>query len=170
MSAHSYREALKELLRLYDWRFELARMERDGDCPGQMTTLLNQYGREKKAAWAVARDLLTNAASAGSTASPVLALEGQQGPLPADAAHVITGCGICGEEKPYENCAAKTGENGGCSLLLRLAGPSNGELVTTLEFARDALYNGFEPDNQSRAYQRVDEVLKRFAATTESKS
>lgn len=49
---------LRELLRLYDWRFELARMERDGDDPGGMSKLLNQYGREKKAAWARAREVL----------------------------------------------------------------------------------------------------------------
>jgi hypothetical protein len=58
LEADALRAALAELLRLYDWRFELARMERDGDCPGEMTKLLNQYGREKKAAWAVARALL----------------------------------------------------------------------------------------------------------------
>ena len=53
---------LKELLRLYDWRFELADREKaDGEHYGQNNkspetkAMLRQYGEEKKAAWAAAR-------------------------------------------------------------------------------------------------------------------
>lgn len=54
--------ALKELLRLYDWRNELGRIERDfNHNKKQMTTWLNQYGREKKQAWNVARDVVAGA-------------------------------------------------------------------------------------------------------------
>lgn len=56
---------LTELLRLYDWRFEIARREKD---PRSITgtafsdetrRLLNQYGTEKKSAWEAARRVLT---------------------------------------------------------------------------------------------------------------
>lgn len=63
--AHNYaklKAALAELLRLYDWRNDLGRIERDfNHNRKQMTTWLNQYGREKKQAWAVARETLTGA-------------------------------------------------------------------------------------------------------------
>ena len=63
--AHTYgklKAALTELLRLYDWRNELGRIERDFNHDRkQMTTWLNKYGREKHAAWAVARDTLAGA-------------------------------------------------------------------------------------------------------------
>lgn len=72
--ANSYgcalKAALTELLRLYDWRNELGRIERDfNHDKKQMTTWLNKYGREKHAAWAVARALLTDAAPQPSTAT-----------------------------------------------------------------------------------------------------
>jgi len=53
--------ALRELLRLYDWRFVLAEREKDPryatDKAFNVETnrLLRQYGAEKKAAWAAAR-------------------------------------------------------------------------------------------------------------------
>jgi hypothetical protein len=51
--------ALKELLRLYDWRNEIGTIERDfNHDKKQVKTWLNQYGREKKQAWHVARDVL----------------------------------------------------------------------------------------------------------------
>lgn len=50
---------LRELLRLYDWRNELGRIERDFNHDRkQMKTWLNQYGREKKTAWEAAREVL----------------------------------------------------------------------------------------------------------------
>jgi hypothetical protein len=53
------RAALTELLRLYDWRNELGQIERDPDHDKkQMKASLNKYGREKKAAWAAAREAL----------------------------------------------------------------------------------------------------------------
>lgn len=78
--------ALRELLRLYDWRFELARAEQkqlndeeDGEdfdatrAAGKaLDADLRRYGREKKAAWATARSLL-NAAPQPSTAATVAA-------------------------------------------------------------------------------------------------
>lgn len=67
-SEQSIKEALVELLRLYDWRNELGRIERDlNHDKKQMKTWLNQYGREKKAAWEVARQLV---AARTLTASP----------------------------------------------------------------------------------------------------
>lgn len=33
------------------------------------------------------------------------------------------------------------------------------ELLAALELARDALYNGFEPDNQSAAYHKICTVI-----------
>lgn len=55
------RSVLTELLRLYDWRNELGRVERDfNHDKKKMTTALNQYGREKKAAWEAARRVLTS--------------------------------------------------------------------------------------------------------------
>lgn len=63
--AHTYgklKAALAELLRLYDWRNELGRIERDfNHDKKQMTTWLNKYGREKHAAWDVARTTLDGA-------------------------------------------------------------------------------------------------------------
>lgn len=64
--------ALVELLRLYEWRFILALREKDPctEVPvglrnreereyiRETQALLNRYGREKKAAWAVAREVL----------------------------------------------------------------------------------------------------------------
>lgn len=52
------RACLAELLRLYKWRFELAAMEKDPIFGGQVKGLLNKYGREKKAAWQLAEQLL----------------------------------------------------------------------------------------------------------------
>jgi hypothetical protein len=55
---------LRELLRLYDWRFVLAGRESDpryGSDKGfraETRRLLNQYGTEKKAAWKAARAAL----------------------------------------------------------------------------------------------------------------
>jgi DnaJ-domain-containing protein 1 len=55
---------LSELLRLYDWRFELAEREKDlrngapSDFRNETRRLLNQYGTEKKAAWEAARRVL----------------------------------------------------------------------------------------------------------------
>jgi hypothetical protein len=37
------------------------------------------------------------------------------------------------------------------------------QLRAALEVARDALYNGFEPDNQGRAYHVVCDALKASA-------
>jgi hypothetical protein len=60
------RDVLTELLRLYDWRFELAEREKDPrntpDVPFYIETkrLLRQYGTEKKAAWAAARRALAS--------------------------------------------------------------------------------------------------------------
>lgn len=46
---------LTELLRLYDWRNEIGRIERDFNHDRkQVKTWLNRYGREKKAAWEAA--------------------------------------------------------------------------------------------------------------------
>lgn len=63
--AHNYaklKASLTELLRLYDWRNELGRIERDfNHDKKQMTTWLNKYGREKHAAWDVARSTLAGA-------------------------------------------------------------------------------------------------------------
>lgn len=42
------------------------------------------------------------------------------------------------------------------------------ELLTALEAARDWLYNGFEPDNQSVAYHAVKAVVEKY--TVESRS
>ena len=54
-------EALKELQRLYDWRFELAKLEKGtNEEQKQAVKLLNQYGREKKAAWQVSRQALAD--------------------------------------------------------------------------------------------------------------
>lgn len=60
--------ALTELLRLYDWRFELAAEEKvlkimlsSGEWLQRTKTLKNNlrlYGEQKKAAWEVARKLL----------------------------------------------------------------------------------------------------------------
>lgn len=53
---------LTELLRLYDWRNELGKIERDfNHDKKQMKTWLNQYGREKKVAWITARDVVAQA-------------------------------------------------------------------------------------------------------------
>lgn len=54
------KKALGELVRLYDWRFELAEMEKQTDPIVQRATkaLLRQYGHEKKAAWEKAREAL----------------------------------------------------------------------------------------------------------------
>lgn len=64
--ADRLRAALVELLRLYDWRNELGRIERDfNHDKKQMKTWLNQYGREKKAAWDEARRVLGNTIDSG---------------------------------------------------------------------------------------------------------
>lgn len=56
------KKALTELVRLYDWRNELGRIERDfNHDKKQMSRWLNQYGREKKQAWHVARDAFAGA-------------------------------------------------------------------------------------------------------------
>lgn len=50
---------LRELLRLYDWRLELGKLERDlSHDRGAMKRDLLRYGREKKAAWDLARKVL----------------------------------------------------------------------------------------------------------------
>lgn len=66
------REVLAELLRLYDWRFELAEEEQDlrnlsnvvdvvywRALQKELRAKLNQYGSEKKAAWQRAREVLS---------------------------------------------------------------------------------------------------------------
>jgi hypothetical protein len=59
MSGDACRAALTELLRLYDWRNELGQIERDPNHDKkQMKASLNKYGREKKLAWAAAREAL----------------------------------------------------------------------------------------------------------------
>jgi serine/threonine-protein kinase RIO1 len=63
------RDVLTELLRLYDWRFELAEREKDPrsaakDFKDETRRLLNQYGAEKKAAWAAARRVLRSSVPA----------------------------------------------------------------------------------------------------------
>lgn len=78
--------ALRELLRLYDWRNELGRIERDFQHDTkQMKTWLNQYGREKKAAWAVAREVLA-APQADPDGKPGSTVSGDSTPAPAVAA------------------------------------------------------------------------------------
>ena len=52
------KEILTELLRLYDWRFYLASLEKEN--PNQAKKLLIQYGKEKKLAWEKAREALSN--------------------------------------------------------------------------------------------------------------
>lgn len=50
---------LRELLRLYDWRHKLGRIELDPQHDQkQMKKWLNQYGREKNVAWIEARRVL----------------------------------------------------------------------------------------------------------------
>jgi hypothetical protein len=67
MSGDACRAALTELLRLYDWRNELGQIERDPNHDKkQMKASLNKYGREKKLAWAAAREAL----AAASAVSP----------------------------------------------------------------------------------------------------
>lgn len=52
---------LKELLRLYDWRMEVGGREKQGlIAPADLKKMLNQYGREKKEAWKLARKVLGN--------------------------------------------------------------------------------------------------------------
>ena len=78
------RAALAELLRLYDWRNELGLIERDFNHDRkQMKTWLNQYGREKKQAWAVARELLQYAESQDQPMECSTSLK-----APADAAPI----------------------------------------------------------------------------------
>lgn len=56
---------LRELLRLYDLRFVLAKQEDESrnrgelEYPKELKYALSKYGHEKKAAWARARTLLT---------------------------------------------------------------------------------------------------------------
>lgn len=52
------RGVLVELVRLYDWRFELARQENEPHNKDEMKSLLRQYGEQKKAAWIEAKRLL----------------------------------------------------------------------------------------------------------------
>lgn len=53
------RAALEELLRLYDWRNELGQIQKGPDYDQKwMDKCLNRYGREKKVAWQVARQVL----------------------------------------------------------------------------------------------------------------
>lgn len=66
--------ALAELIRLYDWRFELARMEaavKAGNflLAPDVKRFLRQYGEEKKAAWEVARAVLRGGATASVPAT-----------------------------------------------------------------------------------------------------
>lgn len=42
------------------------------------------------------------------------------------------------------------------------------DLLRAMKAARDALYNGFEPDNQSRAYHAADEAVKKAGAARTS--
>lgn len=70
------RSVLTELLRLYDWRNELGRIERDfNHDKKKMTTALNQYGREKKAAWEAARRVLTSRPEGVAKKDPTEVLE-----------------------------------------------------------------------------------------------
>ncbi len=59
------RSVLVELLRLYDWRFELSELERNGDGEGghRLRRLLHQYGEEKRRAWIAARAALKSTAA-----------------------------------------------------------------------------------------------------------
>lgn len=62
--ADAIRACLIELLRLYDWRLVIAGVERtaapaDLDVAERIRKDLLKYGREKKAAWELARKLLT---------------------------------------------------------------------------------------------------------------
>jgi hypothetical protein len=53
---------LTELLRLYDWRNELGRREKEKTIEQwELRNALLTYGRQKKAAWKRARELLTGA-------------------------------------------------------------------------------------------------------------
>ena len=50
--------------------------------------------------------------------------------------------------------------------LERDGGPSSSDdLLAALQDARDALYNGFEPDNQCGAWHAADKILRRHGAT-----
>lgn len=42
----------------------------------------------------------------------------------------------------------------------RSQSPSYDDLLAALKRAREGLYNGFEPDNQSRCYRDIDDVIK----------
>lgn len=54
--APNCREVLTELLRLYDWRNQLAKDVKEGRATEQKQRRdLLRYGREKKAAWGAAR-------------------------------------------------------------------------------------------------------------------
>jgi rubrerythrin len=86
---------LTELLRLYDWRNEIGRVERDFNHDRkQVKTWLNQYGREKKVAWIRAREVLDG--------NPVLS----QGKREADWRKAWY-CGRCDKDTP-------TTEDGKC--------------------------------------------------------
>lgn len=92
--------ALTELLRLYDWRNELGQIERDPNHDKkQMTTWLNKYGREKKRAWAAAREALA-AAPAVSPAICYMPCNAHQGmtfkiTLSAWSVPAVQVCPIC---------------------------------------------------------------------------
>jgi hypothetical protein len=68
---------LRELLRLYDWRFELAKEEEmyksvpPSPLPSALRAKLRQYGEEKKAAWAVTRELITGCSASTSMAEEI---------------------------------------------------------------------------------------------------
>ena len=72
-----------------------------------------------------------------------------------------------GYEGPVGNCEGLSGTR--CAEIAKDAlshnGP-NGELLAALQDARDALYNGFEPDNQSYAWHRADAIIKRHCSAT----
>lgn len=94
--------ALAELLRLYDWRFELAKMEaavKAGNflLAPEVKRLLRQYGEEKKSAWAVAREVLRGGETAirGSQSSR----EHSEGEIPSPATNEHVQTDRCGFDR-----------------------------------------------------------------------
>jgi hypothetical protein len=89
MSGDACRATLTELLRLYDWRNELGQIERDPNHDKkQMKASLNKYGREKKLAWAAAREALGKPSEDRScTCHP-----DDNPPVPCPQKFALTGC------------------------------------------------------------------------------
>lgn len=101
--------ALSELLRLYDWRFELAKMEaavKAGNflLAPEVKRLLRQYGEEKKSAWAVAREVLRGGETAirGSQSSR----EHSEGEIPSPATNAALGAMCAGMHNLVQNGSA----------------------------------------------------------------